>query len=375
MFVQSRPSRMLMRLGSIGGATLIAAAVLATSASAAAQCGGRRVSPFSCVQYQFETLNDNADPTFNQLLGINTQGQIAGYFGSGAQGHPNKGYLLSPQGNQYNQGGFKNTNFPNSAQTQVTGLNNGGTLVGFWADQNDANFGWYKKPNGQFVNVNFPTQDNSSPAVNQLLGVNNSNTAVGFYNDAAGNSHGYWYDIGQGDFHAIRVPSNVTSDTAAGVNDHRDIAGFATTSDGTTEGFLIANGSFTPIMYPGATTTQALGVNNSDEVVGVYTMGTGDNAQMFGFTLTSRSSPGATNTTRVFQTISDPNGQTATTANGIDSCGNVVGFYVDSAGNTDGMLANAPSSNGGASDAQAASVSHKKSKKHKRKPKKPSGAC
>src|SRR5207302_11059160 len=42
--------------------------------------------------YTFKTLNDNADPTFNQLLGINTHGVIAGYFGSGATGHPNKGY-------------------------------------------------------------------------------------------------------------------------------------------------------------------------------------------------------------------------------------------------------------------------------------------
>jgi hypothetical protein len=376
MYMQSTPRRLLMRLGSIGGATLIAAAVLATSASAAAMCGGRRVSPFPCVQYQFETLNDNKDLTFNQLLGINPLGQIAGYFGSGGQGHPNKGYLLVPQGGGYSQSGFQDTNFPNSAQTQVTGLNNGGTLVGFWADQNDANFGWYKKPNGKFVNVNFPTQDNSSPAVNQLLGVNNSNTAVGFYNDGAGNSHGYWYDIGSGNFHPIRVPSDVTSDTAAGVNDHRDIAGFATTSDGTEEGFLIANGSFNPIMYPGASSTQALGVNNSDEVVGVYTMGTGDNAQMFGFSLTNRRSSGATNTTPVFQTISDPNGQGTTTVNGISSCGNIVGFYVDAAGNTDGMLGIAPDSAATARAAtDATAISHgKKHKKHKR-PRKPSGRC
>ncbi len=41
--------------------------------------------------YQFRTLNDHRDMTFNQLLGINNEGVIAGYFGSGAKGHPNKG--------------------------------------------------------------------------------------------------------------------------------------------------------------------------------------------------------------------------------------------------------------------------------------------
>ena len=44
---------------------------------------------------------------------------IAGYFGSGAAGHPNKGYLLNPP---YGQGNYVNENFPGSAQTQVTGL-------------------------------------------------------------------------------------------------------------------------------------------------------------------------------------------------------------------------------------------------------------
>ena len=46
------------------------------------------------VATQFTTLDDQADPTFNQLLGINDLSVIACYFGSGATGHPNKGYTL-----------------------------------------------------------------------------------------------------------------------------------------------------------------------------------------------------------------------------------------------------------------------------------------
>src|SRR5215470_4044379 len=45
--------------------------------------------------YQVLTLNDRRDITFNQLLGINNEGVIVGYFGSGADAaHPNKGYQL-----------------------------------------------------------------------------------------------------------------------------------------------------------------------------------------------------------------------------------------------------------------------------------------
>ena len=62
--------------------------------------------------YQFVTLNDVRDRTFNQLLGINNEGIIAGYFGSGAAGHPNKGYALVPPFSQRN---FLNENFPGSA--------------------------------------------------------------------------------------------------------------------------------------------------------------------------------------------------------------------------------------------------------------------
>jgi len=96
--------------------------------------------------YSFRTVDNAADLTFNQLLGINNAGVIAGYFGSGAQGHPNMGYLLAP-------GGYRSENFPGSVQTQVTGLNNQGVTVGFWSGMNTAsqsndNFGFYEV-NGQ----------------------------------------------------------------------------------------------------------------------------------------------------------------------------------------------------------------------------------
>src|SRR5215472_3627104 len=43
------------------------------------------------VTYSFRKLDNSNDPTFNQLLGINNHNKIAGYYGSGAGGHPNKG--------------------------------------------------------------------------------------------------------------------------------------------------------------------------------------------------------------------------------------------------------------------------------------------
>jgi len=37
--------------------------------------------------------------------------------------------------------------------------------------------------------------------------------------------------------------------------------------------------------------------------------------------------------------ISDPHGVGTTTVNGLNNAGDLVGFYVDSSGNTDGFLA------------------------------------
>jgi len=282
------------------------------------------------THYEFRTIDNAADPTFNQLLGINNFGLIAGYFGSGAQGAPNKGYLLSPNDHQPT---YRNEDFPGSVQTQVTGLNDRGITVGFWSDMNNANlvndnFGFVSF-NGLFRTVNFPVTSSSgiaNPPVNQLLGVNDRDLAVGFYTDANGANHGYVYDILSNHYHEITI-SQATSVTAAAINNRDDIAG-SDTIGGTTEGFLrSADGHVTPLVYPNAMMTQALGVNDHDEVVGLYQLS--DNST-HGFTWTPWQG---------FRTLDDPHGPGTTTINGVNDSGQLVGFYTDAAGNTDGMLA------------------------------------
>lgn len=279
--------------------------------------------------YAFQTVDDKADPTFNQLLGVNNGGLIAGYFGSGAAGHPNKGFTV--RGN-----GFADENVPGSTQTQVTGLNDRGVTVGFSSDMNNANQvddnSGFVDVHGRFHKVDFPTRDNANPPVDQLLGVNDADVAVGFHTDAAGNNHAYRYDADRGVFYSVTV-AGATSATAAAINNNADVAGFFTDSAGTTNGFLRSDyGKLTVLAYPGATMTQALGVNDHDEVVGVYTVGSGSTAQTHGFTWTAQSG---------FLSVDDPNGVGATTVNGVNDDGTLVGFYTDGAGNTHGMLATA----------------------------------
>jgi hypothetical protein len=63
---------------------------------------------------------------------------------------------------------------------------------------------------------------------------------------------------------------------------------------------------------------------------GVYQLGSGSTATLHGFTWTYRHG---------FNTVDDPHGVGTTTVNGVNDHGDLVGFYVDSASNTDGMLA------------------------------------
>ncbi|HJP80683.1 MAG TPA: CHRD domain-containing protein [Pseudonocardiaceae bacterium] len=275
--------------------------------------------------YTFRTVDDPQDPTFNQLLGINDQGQIAGYFGSGAAGHPNKGYLVR-------DGKFAGENVPGSVQTQVTGIDNLGATVGFSSRANNANqvndnTGFVLR-GGAFHPVSFPAKDNANPPVNQLLGINDDGIAAGFYTDSAGNNHGYTINTRRGGFSAVTVPGS-GSVTAAAINDRGQLAGFDTNAAGITQGFLRdSGGKITVLAYPGANMTQALGLNNRGEVVGVYQAGSG--AATHGFTWTAKAG---------FKSVDDPDGISTTTVNGVNDAGVLVGFYVDGAGNTHGMLA------------------------------------
>jgi hypothetical protein len=314
----------LRRLGLAAVASGALALSLGTPAFASTQ---------SSSGYHFRTLNDQRDVTFNQLLGINNEGVIAGYFGSGAQGHPNQGYRLSA-------GSYANENFPGSRQTQVTGLNDLGVTVGFWSTQNTANmvnnnFGFYRV-SGHYHTVNFPTGDNASPQVDQLLGVNDRDVAVGFYTNGQGSNRGYTYNIRTRSFTRVLVPGAPAGEagpslTAAAINNAGDVAGFYAKSSSQTDAFLrLHSGRFITLAVPGASMTQAFGVNDRDEVVGAYTTGSGNNAATHGFTWR----PGYG-----FRTVDDPHGQGSTTINGVNDAGDLVGFYTDSAGNTDGMLA------------------------------------
>ena len=317
-----KPSRICLARGYLLASTLTA--LLYPRASNAAS------------NYSFQTLDNQADPTFNQLLGINDAGTIAGYFGVGSAANPNKGYTVAPP---YGPASYTNENFPASAQTQVVGINSNTspTTVGFWVDNNANNFGFVKQGN-TLTSVTNPNTPTANTVVNQLLGVNNKNVAVGFYTDGNGDSQAYSYDIAGAKFAAITLPGsfNAIMTTATGINDAGVISGFYLDATGNAHGFLDNAGTFSSFDDPAGAgmNTSFLGLNNNGEVVGSFVDATGvTNGLSYNWL------------TNTWTTVNDPNSSanpafdvTGTTINGVNDAGQLVGFYSDGT-NVDGFLA------------------------------------
>jgi hypothetical protein len=305
--------------------------------------------------FSFTTFDDPADtitPTFTNLLGINDEGLIAGFYGSGNMGDPNQGFLLTPSSDTFtavpfppsSQNPLVHPGFPAVQQVQLTGLNDDDIVVGYFYNTNngvpvDNQFGFFEK-NGVFTEVDNPNTPglfgNPGPNANvlienQLIGVNDHDIAVGFYLDKFGTAHGYTYDINTGAFSANIDDPNANSGApggtvAAAINNFGNIAGFYTDKNGSIHGFLDNNGVFTTVDAPHASETELLGLNDLGIAVGFDIV----KGKMHGIIYNTN--------THTFTTLNGPHA-VSTTLNGINDEGEIVGFYSTADGNTHGLLA------------------------------------
>lgn len=301
--------------GNLAGALALAASVAGAHAGhAAAQTSARYHA--GAARYGFQIVASPHDPTFTQLLGINDLGAIAGYDGSGmpANTHPNKGFTVTLSNS------FTPENYPNSAQTQVIGIDNRGDTDGFYVDSAGTTHGFLNM-GGTFTTVDLP-----GTTFNQLLGLNNRGQGAGYFQDAKGQNHAYVRDA-YGNFLVPPIPNS----QATGINDQGVVVGFTqpiTTTQ--SSGFILRNNVVSIINYPGSTFTQILGENNGGQFVGTYNDAQG-NARGFVYR------------NGAFRPVAVP-GASSTVINGINNGGRVVGFFVDSrTNNTIGFVGTVPS--------------------------------
>jgi TolB-like protein/DNA-binding SARP family transcriptional activator len=274
--------------------------------------------------------------------------------------------------------GFVTIDVPGATNTEVTGINNVGQVVGFYSTPTDWDRGFSYDGN-TYTTLNYPgtvvNRDRywggtaaqslndsgvivgghgrtylgvpygftysgggframpSQPCAlaSEARGVNNGGQIVGISElsrsscfphptSMANPSVGYLYSGGT--FTALAPPGSMGS-SAHGVNNHGIVVGSYADAAGTRHGFQYVAGHYTTIDVPGSTSTSAMGVNNVRQIVGSYTLPDGT---QHGFLLSEGT----------FTTIDVP-GATATAAAGINNAGWIVGNYTDSTGTHHGF--------------------------------------
>jgi probable HAF family extracellular repeat protein len=125
-------------------------------------------------------------------------------------------------------------------------------------------------------------------------------------------------------FTPLDVPGSSASSTSAnGMNDSGQIVGYYAGPTGN-HGFLLDHGNLTTLDVPGSTSTEAWGINALSQIVGNYMDSAGN---IHGFLLDQGS----------YTTIDVP-GSFWTEAHGINASGQIVGWYYVAGGTAHGFL-------------------------------------
>ena len=186
------------------------------------------------------------------IQSINSNGAMAGSFGADSFS-PGSGFI-------YANGSFTTFDYPSASSTLGWGINDSGLVSGTaYLNNNTTAVGFL------YDGVTFTTLSAPGKSATFGRGINNASTVVGAYG-FSGVSLGF--EMIGGNYKSIRPPGSYTEASANGINNFGQIAG---TTDGTA--FTNQSGSFRTISFPGASSTQALGINDSGIIVGWYVLG------------------------------------------------------------------------------------------------------
>jgi PEP-CTERM motif len=186
-------------------------------------------------------------------------------------------------------GTFTTVDDPGFAFTQLLGINGSGTTAaGYWTHDPTGATGQlagivtggpgFTSPTFIGINGLLPANVNS-----QATGVNDSGWVVGFYQPTTSTFTGFVDESGV--VSSITFPGSVDTQ-ALGVNDLGWIVGDYTLADGDMFGFLDRGGAFTTIDPFGSTAVTANGINDLGQIVGFYTAPVGADQSTIGFETT-----------------------------------------------------------------------------------------
>jgi len=208
----------------------------------------------------------------------------------------------------------------------LLGINDSGTIAGF--DNGVTNAGFTLTLPHAFTVVNFP-----GAASTQVTGINAAGDVSGIYVDSTGANHGFTR-IG-GTFTTVDDSASAVFNQALGINNSNETVGYYTLNPAGAPGDIAYSqkgGGFTNInaLLPANFNSQAVGINSAATpwIVGFYQSDAGLTTS-FGFV----DEGGTIITLRPFSS-------TFTQALGVNDLGEIVGSYVGADGNTHGYIDN-----------------------------------
>lgn len=248
-------------------AAILLVLVLAATASAA------RIEN---QNYRFVTVNFPHQPIiFNGPIGINNRGDLAGFYVDG--NFKVRGYARI-------NGNFIPVDYPGSTQTWCTTITDNREINGTYFDAEGYQHGFILR-NGQYQTIDVPFAARTTGIHFEFgeglgtaaFGMSDNGAMVGEYSDAAGTGHG-WLRV-RNQFQTIDFPGAAQfpggGTNAIAVNNRYDVVGkYWSDAAPYVHGYLWQDGNFTSIDAPnagGTFGTQANGINNRGDIVGVYT--------------------------------------------------------------------------------------------------------
>ena len=209
-------------------------------------------------------------------------------------------------------------------ETDTYGVNNAGVIVGDYVDSASVQHGMILAGKKLTTVNNSSCSAISGPGGISFYGVNSAGAAVGWCTSTkTGLDIGFVY--AKGKFTAVNFPkSNGTQ--ATGINDKGEIVGLYLDSADLTHGFSKIGTKYTSIDVKGDTNTVAWGVNNTGQIT-VYA--TNSAGAFDSFLLTGKN----------FKKIDNPGaGPTGTIVHTPSNKGDIDGTYYDTAGTEKGWL-------------------------------------
>jgi len=159
-------------------------------------------------------------------------------------------------------GGFQTIDVPGASLTAVEGINDLGDMVGVFVKGTDLESTTsFLRHNGKITTFSFPGAD---PGRTAAFGINNRGVIVGTY-EIAFMHHGFMLENGH--FHSIDFPGADETQVFKISNDG-DIVGTYTPPFGVSNGFSFDKGQFRTINQPNTSFNSVRGVNNRDQIVG-----------------------------------------------------------------------------------------------------------